>query len=152
MFLNELALVDWGSFASLDDVDKMEIFWTREINRCLDEIAPWKVRKVKQKRFSLPSEVQFEIKKKKELQKRHQINVQNGTVDFELQKQLKKQCNYCNKLTKKAVRSKVGKNVTNKSSIKEVWNCINDILKPKSMNSENMKIETDGYLIEEPQE
>ena len=75
MFLNELANVDWGLFVNMTDVDEMEKFWTMEINKCLDIVAPWKRRKNKQKRFSLSKEVQFEIKKKKVLQRRHQINV-----------------------------------------------------------------------------
>ena len=129
------------------DIDEMEKFWTMEINNCLDVIAPWKIRKIKQKRFSLPNEVQNKIKKKKELQRRHQINVHMGKVDFEVQKQLKKQCNYCNKMIKKAVRANTGKNITNRSSVNEVWDCINDILKPENNSKSTLKIETENQLI-----
>ena len=134
------------------DIDEMEKFWTMEINNCLDVIAPWKIRKIKQKRFSLPNEVQNKIKKKKELQRRHQINVQLGKVDFEIHKNLKKQSNFCNKMIKKEVRANMGKNITDMSSVNEVWNCINDILKPENSSKSNLKIETENQLIEDPHE
>ena len=58
MFLNELANVDWGLFVNMTDVDEMEEFWAMKINMCLDSIAPWKTRKIKQKKYYLPKAVQ----------------------------------------------------------------------------------------------
>ena len=62
-FLNELSKIDWGIYVNMEDVDEMEEFWTSEITKCLNYVAPWKYRKAKQKRFSLPKEVQIAIKK-----------------------------------------------------------------------------------------
>ena len=39
------------------EVDNMEQFWSTQINRCLDIVAPWKTQKKRQKRFQLPNEV-----------------------------------------------------------------------------------------------
>ena len=144
--------IEWCSFVTMNDVDEMEEFWTKEINKCLDQCAPWKQRQIKQKRCSLPKDIQEVIKKKKQLHKVHQINVLNGNVDLEVQKQLKKHMNYCNKLIKKAVRENNGTNITSKSSINEIWNCINDILKPENTGKNTIKIETENQLIEDPNE
>ena len=86
LFLKQLSNIEWGNFVNFEDVDEMEEFWTSKINQCLDYIAPWKTRKIKQKKFCLPKVVYFclpkvvndQIKKLKELQKRHRINKQNG--------------------------------------------------------------------------
>ena len=56
-FLNELSKIEWGSFVNMVDVDDMEKFWTTEINKCLNFVAPWKTRKLKQKQYCLPNEV-----------------------------------------------------------------------------------------------
>ena len=53
------------------------------------------------------------------------MKVKNGEKDSKLESQFKKQRNYCNKLIKKAVREKEGKNISNSSSAKQIWNCIN---------------------------
>ena len=78
LFLKQLSNIEWGNFVNFEDVDEMEEFWTSKINQCLDYIAPWKTRKIKQKKFCLPKVVNDQIKKLKELQKRHRINKQNG--------------------------------------------------------------------------
>ena len=88
-FLKKISEIDWISLASMEDVDKMEAFFTAEINKCLDSVAPWTSRLYKQKRHNLPKVVQEKIKLRKELQKKYNINVQNDKVDVELQKQLK---------------------------------------------------------------
>ena len=48
-FISRLKRVDWGAFGYMDSVDDMEILWTKEINKCLDECAPLKVRRLKKK-------------------------------------------------------------------------------------------------------
>ena len=45
-FLNRLSNVDWSILVNIVGVDEMEEFWTTEINKCLDSIAPWKTRKL----------------------------------------------------------------------------------------------------------
>ena len=45
-----------------------------------------------------------------------------------------------------------GKNITQVSNVREVWSCINDILKPETVNKSNIKIETEDKLLEDPQE
>ena len=77
------------------------------------------------------------------------MNVHNGKVDIQLQKQLKKHSNYCNNLIKKAVREQNGKNITNENDVSQIWNCINDILRPENITKNSIKIETEGKLIED---
>ena len=55
-------------------------------------------------------------------------------------------------MIKKAVRENNGTNITCKSSLNEIWNCINDILKPENTRKNTIKIELEDQLIEEPDE
>ena len=52
-FLIELYIVDWSILANFGDVDNMEVFWTEEINHCLNLAAPWKLGQKKQNKHSL---------------------------------------------------------------------------------------------------
>ena len=56
-FLNILRNVGWEIFIDMEDVDPMEEFWTKEINKCTDIVAPWKSRKVRKKRLDLGSHI-----------------------------------------------------------------------------------------------
>ena len=62
----------------MEDVDEMENFWSTEISRCLNFVAPWKTRKMKQKKYCLPKEIQEEIKKRKDFLKRLQLKMKCG--------------------------------------------------------------------------
>ena len=139
----ELANIKCELMKDMENVDQMETFWTQEINNCLNLVAPWTTRSLKPKKYSLPMAVKTEIKKRKALQKRYQMKVKNGEEDSELEAKFKKQRNYCNKLIKQVVREKEGKNITNVSTVKEVWNSIQSILKPESLNRTTIKIQTE---------
>jgi hypothetical protein len=104
----------------------------------------------KKKKFRLPMEVQNAINKEKELHKKHQNNVKNGKTDATLEMIYKKQRHYTNSLVKKAVREKAGKNITNESSMKQIWEGINDIIKPERNTKNFLKIETEDGIIEDP--
>ena len=95
-------------------------------------------------------EVQNEIKKQKELQKKHLNNVENGKSDATLERIFKKQRNFTNSLIKKAVREKAGRNISNESTMKQVWDGINDIIKPERNAKNFLKIENEEGIIEDP--
>ena len=84
-----MAGIDWSSLINMHDVDDMERFWTKEINYCLNLVAPMKTRKIKKKRFCLPKEIQNEVKRKKDLQRQLKSKIQNGVIDVDLEKKLK---------------------------------------------------------------
>ena len=149
-FLNQLKKIKWESLKDMSNVEDMVQFWTSELNKCLDITAPWKERKKKKKKFRLPMEVQNEIKKQKELQKKHLNNVENGKSDATLERIFKKQRNFTNSLIKKAVREKAGRNISNESTMKQVWDGINDIIRPERNAKNFLKIETENGIIEDP--
>ena len=134
----------------MEDIDDMENLWSKGINECLDLVAPWKLRKIKPKRYCLSKEVQKLIKVRKGLETKFQAKLQDGKRDSELEKKLKKHRNYCNKRIKKEVTEKAGRNITNTSSIKEIWNSINDILRPDTLSRNRIKIQTKEKVIEDP--
>ena len=148
-FLNQLRNIKWEVLKDLSNINEMQNFFKQEINNCLDITAPWKRRRNKKKKHRLPIEVQSAIKKQNELQKEHQNNVKNGTPDTTLERTFKKQRNYTNSLIKKAVREKAGRNITNESTMKEVWKGINDIIKPESNTKNFLKIETEEGTLED---
>ena len=150
--MNELAIIEWESLKDMEDVDDMETYWSQQINKCLDLVAPWKTRTIKPKKYDLPKHVQAVIKEKKKLQKIHQNKMENGEIDSDLLKKLKKHSNYCNKLIKKSIREKAGKNITSISSIKDIWRSVQDILKPETLNRNSILIQTGNQLIEDPLE
>ena len=101
--MKKLAEIKWELFKEMDDVDDMETLWSKEINDCLNFVAPWKTRRIKRRKYCLPKKVQEVIKVGKELEKKYQCKLQNCEQDFELEKKLKKRRNYCNKLVKQPV-------------------------------------------------
>ena len=150
--IKELCNIEWGTIGYMKDINDMVQFWTEEINKCLDITAPWKTRKLKKKKYVLPKEVQVLIQKRKELQKKLQTNVNSGKIDTEMEKQYKKMNNYCNKMIKKSVKEITGENISDASSVKEIWKSINIILKPENSNKKVLKIETNDRTIEDPLE
>ena len=52
------------------NINDMVMFWTNEINTCLDECAPWKTRKFrKKKKYVLPKEIRELIQIRNNLHK-----------------------------------------------------------------------------------
>ena len=100
----------------------------------------------------MPKDVQIAIKEKKKLQKIHHNKMQNGEMDSDLVRKLKKHSNYCYKVIKKSVREKTGKNITSSSSMKEIWKSVNDILKPNTLTRNSIMIQTGNKLIKDPLE
>ena len=148
--LNQLKKIKWESLKDMSKVGDMVKFWKSELTECLDITAPWKKRKKKKKKFRLPMEVQNEMKKQKELQKKHLNNMKIGKPDATFERIFKKHRNYTNNLIKKAVREKAGRNITNESTMKQVWDGINDIIKPERNAKNFIKIETEEGIIEDP--
>ena len=151
-FLKELRNVEWEILGNMEDVDPMEEFMTKKTNDCLDISAPWKSRKIKPKRYDMPKEVQSAIKVRNDLRKRVHINEKGSIKDTKLEEQYKKQRNYCSKVIKNAVRENTGKSITSASSGKDIWNSINDILRPERLAKTSIKIQTENQLIEDPQQ
>ena len=119
-FLKKLACIKWEALKDTEDIDHMEKFWSEQINKYLDFVAPWKSKKFKQKNHCLPKHVQEAIQVSNELIKRHEIKSQKGEKDFELMKKFKKHRNYCNKLIKEAFKEKSGENIASDSSVKDI--------------------------------
>ena len=78
--------------------------------------------------------------------------MKSGIKDLKLEEQYKKQRNYCTKVIKNAVREITGRSITSASSGKEIWNSINDILRPERLANTSIKIQTENQLIEDSQQ
>ena len=49
-----------------------------------------------------------------------------------------------------SLRGKTGQNISSESNAQEIWKSVNDILRPQKSSHNNLKIETEDKLIEEP--
>ena len=150
-FLKRLIWKNWNVLGSMSDVDDMVNFYSEEVNNCLDECAPWKTRKYKKKKFQLSKEVLEIIQMRNELQKELQKSINNGITNKDMEIQYKKHNNYCNKMIKKEVKQKTGENITSDSNMKEIWKCINIVLKPETSAKNKLKIKINNETIEDPQ-
>ena len=150
--LRRLNKINWNTMENMMNINDMVMFWTNEINTCLDECAPWKTRKFrKKKKYVLPKEIQELIQIRNNLHKELRKNSKNGIKNNLLETQYKKHNNYCNKMITKEVKRKNGENITSDSNMKDIWKCIKIVQNPEATSINKLKIDVDGKKIEDPQ-
>ena len=150
--LRRLNKINWNTMENMMNINDMVMFWTNEINTCLDECAPWKTRKFrKKKKYVLPKEIQELIQIRNNLHKELRKNTKNGIKNNLLETQYKKHNNYCNKMITKEVKRKNGENITSDSNMKDIWKCIKIVQNPEATSINKLKIDVDGKKIEDPQ-
>ena len=148
--LRRLNKINWNALDNMT-LNDMVIFWTKEINICLDECAPWKTKRFKKKKYVLSKEILELMRIRNKLHNELQKSVKNGTKNNLLETQYKKHNNYCNKMIRKEVKKKNGENVTSDSNMKDIWKCIKIVQNPEATSIRKLKIEIDGKKIEDPQ-
>ena len=149
--LRRLNKINWNNLENMMNINDMVIFWTMEINACLDECAPWKTRKFRKKKYKLPKEILELIQIRNKLHKELRNSIKNSTKDNLLETQYKKHNNYCNKMIMKEVKRKNGENITSNSNMKDIWKCIKIVQNPEATSIRKLKIEVDGKKIEDAQ-
>jgi hypothetical protein len=148
--LRRLNKINWNALDNMT-LNDMVIFYTEEINMCLDECAPWKTKRVKKKKYVLSKEILELMRIRNKLHNELQKSVKNGTKNNLLETQYKKHNNYCNKMIRKEVKQKNGENITSDSNMKDIWKCIKIVQNPEATSIRKLKIEIDGQKIEDPQ-
>ena len=148
--LRRLNKINWNALDNMT-LNDMVIFWTKEINICLDECAPWKTKRFKKKKYVLSKEILELMRIRNKLHNELQKSVKNGTKNNLLEKQYKKHNNYCNRMIRKEVKQKNGENITSDSNMKDIWKCIKIVQNPEATSIRKLKIEIDGQKIEDPQ-
>ena len=98
-FQEALKQVDWHQMYSMKSSDEMVTFWTENMNKCLDRVAPQRTKKNNKKRIVLPQEVK-ELRKKRNLvrMERNQ-KIKQGLLDQKFEREYKKLNNYVNRST-----------------------------------------------------
>ena len=148
--LRRLNEINWNALDNMT-LNDMVIFYTKEINVCLDECAPWKTKRIKKKKYVLSKEILELMRIRNKLHNELQKSVKNGTKNNLLETQYKKHNNYCNKMIRKEVKQKNGENITSDSNMKDIWKCIKIVQNPEATSIRKLKIEIDGQKIEDPQ-
>ena len=81
--------MEWNPLFEMENVNDMEKFWTRQINDCLDKVAPQKIRKGKKKKTILPQEVQNELQNRDKLKKKRDAMTNAGVIDSTFEQEFK---------------------------------------------------------------
>ena len=128
----------------MEDVDEMVETWVKHINVALDEVAPKKERVLKDGKGkpNWSPEVLQKIKKKNHLRSEWQKSIAMGKADEKLHEEYKRSRNTCNNLVTQEHRKLMGTNITETSTMNQVWKTINKILYPRE--SQNMTIQVKG--------
>ena len=139
-----VARQDWYQLMGMEDVDEMVETWVKHINVALDEVAPKKERVLKDGKGkpNWSPEVLQKIKKKNHLRSEWQKSIAMGKADEKLHEEYKRSRNTCNNLVTQEHRKLMGTNITETSTMNQVWKTINKILYPRE--SQNMTIQVKG--------
>ena len=154
-FSEELSKIDWAQITEKEDldVDDMVDFWTREITKKLDILAPQKTRNLsKNKKVQFPKEVSDKLELLQEMEMEIEQNEASGKMDKGLIKKYKKHKNHINRLQKRIIMEQKGIAITPQSSTNEIWKTSREVLRPGNQVVTQMKIVKDGVEIVNPKE
>ena len=122
-FQQMLAEIKWERLSEMNSVNNMVEFYTQEVNRVLDCIAPVKTRKLlDKKRCKFPEDVLKEIQKRDEMKRKIMWSHENNNeVDNKICSEYRKQRNYCNKLIQKAIVNDYSDGISQSTEIDDIW-------------------------------
>ena len=132
-YRRKLANIDWGKLETMEDVDDMTEFWTTEINKVFNEMAPLKEKSIRKgKKIGLSKETKEQMKIRDKL--KQQILKGNNPEIEDIIKKYKAQRNLCNRLIKAEKNKLMYKRLAD-CGPPEIWRIVNEITKPKQANS-----------------
>ena len=117
----------------MESVDEMVEFWTNQMNAVLDQIAPKKERVIKDgkgKPNLSPGDFQ-KLSQKNELRSKVQEQRATGKVDENLLKDYNKCRNQCSNMIRINHRKQMGTNITETTTLNQMWKIVNSILAPR---------------------
>ena len=117
----------------MEDVDDMTEFWTTEINKVFNEMAPLKEKSIRKgKKIGLSKETKEQMKIRDKL--KQQILKGNNPEIEDIIKKYKAQRNLCNRLIKAEKNKLMYKRLAD-CGPPEIWRIVNEITKPRQANS-----------------
>lgn len=149
-FKEALKQVDWHKMYSMKSTDEMATFWTENMNKCLDRLAPIKPKKNNKKRIVLPQEVKDLRKKRNLVRMERNQKIKQGLLDQKFEREYKKLNNHVNRRTKIAVRIATGQYITARSTVTQVWKALNEILRSELLAKNKLRMTVNGELVEDP--
>ena len=155
-FVEELRKIDWTYITSGDDranivdVDDIVNYWTESVQNVLDLLAPKKSKSIgKKKKVQLPPSVKQKLQRRNEMAKEIS-QAEEGHVSKEMVMEYKKHKNFCNRLVKKVILENEGINITEKSSLNQIWKVIGDVLRPERLATNQLKVMVNDTVSEDP--
>ena len=152
VFQKMLAEIKWEKLSQMNCLNSMVEFYTKSINEVLNIIAPYRTSKaINRKKTKLPNPVINEMRKRDEMWKNiTRSHESREEIDQKLLCQWKKQRNLCNRLIKDSLKEKFNEGITESTDMNSIWKKVKLVLKPEREASNDIKIQSDIGLIEEP--
>ena len=142
----KLSQISWERLANFEDIDDCVDFWTREVKKVLDEVAPKREKVIKDKPGNILSKETLE-----ELRKRDEMKAKiTKTSSMQVIKQFRKQRNLCTRLVKKEKMNWFNNRLREQGQ-QEVWKIANEITKPRK-KEEKIKVKVDDILTDNEME
>ena len=148
-----LSKIAWQAVinSSQQDLSKIVTFWTQTLNHVIEKLAPVKERIIRNgNKVKLDKETLELIAKKNSLNKSLLQSKRDGIVNLELLSEFKSVRNHCANVLKAHLKKTLGMNITDESSISEVFKQISFIIKKQVLQGP-LKIKSDSGLLEDPQ-
>ena len=131
-FLRDLHMIDWNRVTTYNNPNEMWVFWKHLLASVIDKHAPFRTKRVKNKRSPwITNELLREIHKRDFLKKKAA-----STNDPSIWKQFKDARNKANNSVKKAKRKYFSENLdANKSDPRKTWRLINELQSRQSKST-----------------
>ena len=148
-FIRALQSIQWEKLAICNDVDEQVEFYTSEIKKVLNHLAPIKEKVIKNKpKIPLSKETLDQMEIRDDL-KAKIMAIKEGERNTELQTLYSKQRNKCQRMVFKEKTDLVNQRVKARGN-KEVWKVVNNITKPTEAENK-MNIMAGGVLTTDEQ-
>ena len=139
---DSVAKINWYQLLGMEDVNDMVEFWSSQMNAALDQVAPLKQRVLRdgKRKPNLGPEVLQKIQEKKNLKSKVQESIALGKFDGNLLEEYKKCRNQCSNMIRASHRIQTGTNITEETSLNEMWKIVNSMLSPKERAKLTLKV------------
>ena len=146
-FLRDLRMIDWNRVTRHNNPNEMWDFWKHLLASVIDKHAPFRTKRVKNKRSPwITNELLREIHKRDFLKKKAA-----STNDPSIWKQFKDARNKANNSVKKAKRKYFSENLdANKSDPRKTWRLINELQSRQSKSTKVSQVKTGNQVFTSP--
>jgi hypothetical protein len=132
-----LAGKEWEDLGKTEDVNEMAQYFNKRVVEALDECAPWKNIKIqKNYKFGISNKTKQLIKERDKVRKLIHLSPNEKKILHERYKKLR---NRVTNQIRKDTRQFNEERIDKAGDEKEIWNLVNEVIKPKEKNQWKLK-------------